>query len=292
MSAIAFEALKSKLLPQIRQEGLPLKTPNKRLTGIYFSQSPDVLNDTLSFHLFRLHTAFHYPILYFHPQSRRPDPAFASAYSVTSLGLPDEMFRSKITYSHFITSTRFHDELKRVVPDGEFHLIFQADSFLIKPGVEKLMDLPYDYFGAVWEKGLVPGGLWSPALPSEVIDDPQLHARVKPTHVGNGGISLRRNTAMEKVSRTFQITQLNYQQEDVFYTLLGQLTKMRIAPVEWARRFAWEDSIAISHYLKEWSLPTPFAIHNLTPELTEFLVRPALEQNPINHGPIQHHSSR
>jgi len=272
----AYAPLKKKFF-EITRTPLPLKSKSNRLVGIYYNQSPDIIDDSLPFYMFRKNADFHYPILYFYPQSKVPDPEFLSRFDVIAKPLADTWFCSKIAYSHFITSKLFFSMLHETVPKAEFYLIFQSDSFLIQSGLETYMQCPFDYYGAVWEKGLIPEALWAPAEPADVVKDVNLHPLLKTVRVGNGGFTLRRIAACETVSEKFRIDQLSYQQEDVFYCILGQLTGMRLAPIDLARRFAWEDPVALGHYIGELKLKTPLGFHNLMADMAELLIQNSLK---------------
>jgi len=76
-------------------------------------------------------------------------------------------------YSKLLKSSDFWNQI-----DGEHVLIFQTDSLMLRHGIEKFMD--YDYIGAPWKVS-------------------KEHTLV----VGNGGLSLRKKSAMLRVIRDF-----------------------------------------------------------------------------------------
>ncbi len=274
-SSHPYSPLKRKLSPLL-EKSLSRKPESQHLISIYYSQKPDPYEDELSFHLFRKHADFHYPAIYFHPESSPVQPAFLERFDVRGFPLPDICFASKVAYSHFITSPKFYEILKTVAPAAEFYLIFQIDSFLIQTGLETFMKEPFDYYGAVWEKGLLPGGWCGPRDPAQEVIDPGLRASMKPLHVGNGGFSLRRIAPCFEVAKKYNIAQLSYMQEDAFYCNFGQLTGLRFAPEMLARRFAWEDAPSVKTYIQEMGIPQPLGIHNLPVEMAELLLRKAV----------------
>jgi hypothetical protein len=274
----SYRPLKTKLFART-QEGLKFKPKSNRLVAIYYNQSPDPLDDSLPFYMFRKNADFHYPIIYFHPENKPVDLNFVSKFDVISRSLPETWFCSKVSYSYFITSKLFSSILEEIVPEAVFYLIFQSDSFLIQGGIESFMNCPFDYYGAVWEKGLIPGALWAPSNPSEVIKEAKYYSQINEVAVGNGGFSLRRISACKEVINRFNIQQLSYQQEDVFYCLFGQLTELRLAPLNLARRFSWEDPVAIGHYIGELKLGRPLGFHNIMADMAQLLIESSLNSN-------------
>jgi hypothetical protein len=254
----------------------PVRPSNNELVGIYYNYTPDPGEDSLSFHCFRRHAAFRYPIFYFHPASHPPTSTFVEQFGVEAIPLEENCFRSLISYSEFMTSLRFYELLEARCPQASWYLLFQRDSFLITPGLEKLMRLPYDYYGAPWEKGLIDGAWSDPIRPEEDVRDISLHGRLKPLRVGNGGFSLRRILPCREVCARFRLDDLTYMQEDVFYCNFGQLTGMRFAPIELARRFSWEDAPAVEYYIQKLGITKPLGFHNLPVEMAEILLTEAL----------------
>ncbi len=271
-----YSVLKQKLSPQL-DRALSRKPESASLVGIYYNQNPHSEEDTLSFYLFRKHADFHYPIIYFHPESKPVSVAFREKYDLRTFALPEICFVSKVAYSHFITSVKFYEILEALAPSAEFYLIFQIDSFLLQTGLQRYMETPYDYFGAVWEKGLLSGGWCGPCDPEEQVLDPVLRAQLKRNHVGNGGFSLRRIAPCLEVCRKYNISQLSYMQEDAFYCNFGQLTGLRFAPEILARQFSWEDAPSVKTYVQEMNISRPLGIHNLPIEMAEALLRDALK---------------
>lgn len=268
---VVYGDLKKKHLKQT-QTPLPVKQKSNRLVAVYYSQKPSEFDDSLSFYLFRKNSGFQYPILYFHPENKPLAKEFIERFEVIAKPLPELWFSSKISYSHFVTSKLFYMMLQEVAPESEFYFIFQSDSFLLQQGLESYMELPFDYYGAPWEKGLIKAALWAPSDPKEAVKDPVHYEKMKAVPVGNGGFTLRRRRPCEEVATKYNINLMNYQQEDVFYVLFGQLTGLKLVPVEVARRFSWEDSVAIGHYISELKLGVPLGFHNIMSDMAQLLI--------------------
>lgn len=101
---------------------------------------------------------------------------------------------------------------------GSHCLFFDADSILCSRGVERFMD--YDYVGSPW----APGKSFSPYV-----------------RVGDGGLSLRRKTAMETIASENQRRNM-ISREDVFFALHTALNadRFRVPGFETARQFSVE----------------------------------------------------
>jgi hypothetical protein len=267
--------LKQKLFNLTRRPLEP-REPSGKLAGVYYSQTPDVIADTLSFYLFRKYSERHYPILYFHPISKPLDKEFVLRFDVKPVALADISFISKLSYSFFLTSPDFYKRFDEYVPSAEFYLIFQSDSFLIQHGLEQFMEYPYDYYGAVWEKGVIDGAWCEPRNPQAEVVDPAIAAKLKPVRVGNGGFSLRRIGPCREVCNQYRLEDLSYMQEDAFYCNFGQLTGLRFAPEDLARKFAWEDAPAISTYMGKMGIERPLGFHNLPVEMAEIILTKAI----------------
>ena len=100
----------------------------------------------------------------------------------------------------------------------EMFLIFQTDTMICKPYKDLIYDfMDYDYVGAPWHE--VPHGLWK-------------------TQVGNGGLSLRRKSAMLAIARTAQYSP-GYP-EDMYFSEACDRLRMKKPTWEKAKEFAIE----------------------------------------------------
>lgn len=270
--------MKARLQPLL-QPVLCRRAPGSRLAGIYYSQKPDLAEDVLPFYLFRKNADAHYPLIYFHPEGKPPAAEFIERFDVQAVPLPPFYFCSKIAYSLFLTSLDFYRCLERHAPQADWYLIFQWDSFLVREGLAEFMGMEWDYYGSPWEKGLVSEAWCEPRCPEKEVLDKSLHSRLKPMRVGNGGFSLRRIKPCRRVCEEYRLDQLSYMQEDAFYCNFGQLTGLRFAPLDAARRFAWEDAPAIKMYVRELGIKKPLGFHNLPAEMAGLILRDALGQN-------------
>lgn len=126
----------------------------------------------------------------------------------------DEYFASVKGYSRLLLSPAFYE---RFVACHEFMLILQTDSILLRDDLDHWCAQPWDYVGAPWPDGL------EVMLNLDNFSG-ELGKRVK-VHVGNGGLSLRRNAACIGLLKEFaQATEMflrSGSSEDIFFGLLG-----------------------------------------------------------------------
>ncbi len=120
-------------------------------------------------------------------------------------------------YNRLLTDTKFYQLF-----DTEYVLIFQTDSMLFPHSPFQITDfLEYDYYGAPWK--------WSPKCG------------------GNGGLSLRKVSAMIQVLKDHKLPTHEYVPEDLFFASLP----LRFPQLEVAQRFSVESMLH----------PTPFGTH-------------------------------
>ena len=116
-------------------------------------------------------------------------------------------------YSSIMTNAQFI----QTIPT-EMYLIFQTDTMICKPYKDLIYEfMDYDYVGAPWHE--VPRGLWK-------------------TQVGNGGLSLRRKSAMLKIARTVSYSP-GYP-EDMYFSEGCETLGMKKPTWEKAKEFAIE----------------------------------------------------
>jgi hypothetical protein len=108
-------------------------------------------------------------------------------------------------YNLFMTSKHFWESMTDVV------LIFQADSGLLRNGIEDFLE--WDYVGASWS--------WQ-------------------EHGGNGGLSLRKRDAMLEIINKSPYNPSIYGNEDVFYGNAMKQFGMNLAPREVCKNFSVE----------------------------------------------------
>ncbi len=146
----------------------------------------------------------------------------------------DECFASVKGYSRLLLDPAFYE---RFAASHEFMLILQTDAILLGDELDHWCAQPWDYVGAPWPDGL------------EVMVNldnfsGELGKRVK-VHVGNGGLSLRRNAACIKLLKEFpQATDMfvrSGSSEDIFFALMGaQSLSFKIPNERVASLFALE----------------------------------------------------
>ena len=116
----------------------------------------------------------------------------------------DDRIQTKEHYSNFLKTKEFWEQF-----ETEHILIFQHDSCLLKEGIEEFYE--YDYIGASWD--------FEP-------------------YVGNGGLSLRKKSAMLNVLN-------NYNEhlelpEDMYFAYGCKALNLNIASVDVADKFSIE----------------------------------------------------
>lgn len=120
-------------------------------------------------------------------------------------------------YNNLLLSEIFWDKI-----NAEHILIFQGDSLLLKYGINDYLD--YDYVGAPWPHD-------------------------SPTVVGNGGLSLRKKSAIKKVLNGYNISQAPYWlkpdflenvPEDVYFSYGMTYLGCKVPSSEEARKFSVE----------------------------------------------------
>lgn len=107
-------------------------------------------------------------------------------------------------------------------------LIFQEDSRLLREGIEEFFE--YDYIGAAWNF---------------------------PPYVGNGGLSLRKKTAMLKVLDTINV--VPNMNEDIYFSNGCRSLGLRLPPKDVAQRFSVETIFGLGslgfHAIDKWLSP-------------------------------------
>lgn len=145
----------------------------------------------------------------------------------------DEYFASIQGYNRLLLHPGFYQHFI----DHEFMLILQTDAVLLRDELDDWCAKPYDYVGAPWPDGLE-------IMVNVDAFSGDKRKRVK-THVGNGGLSLRRNSACVRLLNEFpQATQMFVQtgsSEDIFFAIMGSQSNDFLMPNERvASRFALE----------------------------------------------------
>ncbi len=146
---------------------------------------------------------------------------------------PAEYFDSVASYSRLLLSADFY---KRFIA-YEFILILQPDAILFLDDLDHWMEQGYDYIGAPWPDG-IEITLWRDDFQGE------RRRRIR-THVGNGGLSLRRVRRCLQLIGEFPETHAAFTQsgtnEDSYFSLLGtQADGFRIPDEITASTFSME----------------------------------------------------
>lgn len=144
-----------------------------------------------------------------------------------------ENFTSVESYSRLLLSPDFYRRFLAY----EFILILQPDAILFRDDLDFWMDQGYDYIGAPWPEG-IEITLWRDDFQGE------RRQRIR-THVGNGGLSLRRVRSCLELINEFPETYAAFVRsgtnEDAYFSLLAtQSAGFRIPEPIVASRFSME----------------------------------------------------
>lgn len=142
--------------------------------------------------------------------------------------LPDSCFQSIISYNRLMMSREFYEKFASYT----YILLYQLDAFVFRDELEHFCGLGYDYIGAPWEAG------------RHVQVGPQKSNKVS-CYVGNGGLSLRHvQHSLDILHFLGEKVKAWGGNEDIFWSFCGEVykDKFRVAPVELAERFAFEET--------------------------------------------------
>jgi hypothetical protein len=144
-----------------------------------------------------------------------------------------EFFASVDAYSRLLLDAAFY----RRFDDRDFVLLLQPDAILLSDQLDYWTAQPFDYIGAPWPEA-VELFVKLDRFRGEL-------GRTARSHVGNGGLSLRRVRKCLSLIQEFPENHFRFAHtgtnEDSFYSLLGQLSNDFVIPNEiTASRFAME----------------------------------------------------
>jgi len=137
---------------------------------------------------------------------------------------PDVFFESIQGYNQLLLTPSFYE----YYASYEFSLILQTDAIVLRDELSEWMARPYDYVGAPWP---VANELLVGVPPFE--GEHRRHLRI---HVGNGGLSLRRNKScvdlLHEYSSARDMFMRTGSSEDLFFSFMGAVSKQFILPNE------------------------------------------------------------
>lgn len=144
-----------------------------------------------------------------------------------------QFFRSVGDYSRLLLAEDFYSEFL----DYEFMLILQTDVFLFRNDLARWLARPFDYVGAPWPEG------YELLVNCDRFVNP--YGRNVFTHVGNGGLSLRRVRKCISLIREFpdatRVFSHTGSNEDLFFSMMGSLSEDFVIPNQiMASRFCLE----------------------------------------------------
>jgi hypothetical protein len=158
-----------------------------------------------------------------------PEGLDMAAYAADFPGVPlitfeKTCFESIKGYNRLLMSPAFYE---RFAPH-EFMLILQTDAILLRDDLDEWMAKPYDYVGAPWPEGV------------EIVVNLDRftgdYAKKVKVHVGNGGLSLRRNQAcialLQEFPQALDFFIRTGSSEDLFFSIMGSLSNAFVIPNE------------------------------------------------------------
>ena len=126
---------------------------------------------------------------------------------------PPEFFASIKGYNRLLLSPAFYDYF----PGQEFILILQTDAIVLRDELDYWCGLPYDYVGAPWPDAL------EITINLDVFSGDK--GKAVKAHVGNGGLSLRRNkkcsALLQEFPEALQMFLRSGSSEDIFFSIMG-----------------------------------------------------------------------
>lgn len=137
---------------------------------------------------------------------------------------PSPCFESIAEYNRLLLSEAFYNRYSHF----EYTLILQTDAVVLRDELDYWCNQPFDYIGAPWPKAyelMVQTGRFEGVFGK--------HVRV---HVGNGGLSLRRNRKCVQLLHEFSVELELFvrtaSSEDLFFSVMGALSQDFVIPNE------------------------------------------------------------
>lgn len=205
------------------------------------------------------------------PQSLNIDELLGTSPKLLSTDFPDHLFDGIQGYNELMLTDEFYARFAAY----EFILIYQLDAFVFSDQLLHWCSRSYDYIGAPWFPPGEPSTTTNRALIAlrrkwyRVFDIPSPHSGR--THeaqlnysVGNGGLSLRRVTAMRRVLKDLSARVEPYRKatrntwsEDIFFSIEANRYRrhLRTPTVCEAARFSWETNPLVAARLGHIELP-------------------------------------
>lgn len=149
----------------------------------------------------------------------------ANFAGATLIAFETECFSSIKGYSRLLMSKAFYE---RFAPH-EFILILHSDAILLRDELDDWITRPFDYVGAPW-----PDGIEGMVNLGNFAND--LGGKKFKVHVGNGGLSLRRNQAcidlLAEFPQAVDFLLRSGSNEDLFFSIMGSLSQHFLIPNE------------------------------------------------------------
>lgn len=165
---------------------------------------------------------------------------------------PDRFFDGIAGYNRLLVSENFYSDFSAY----SHILICQPDAIILQADLGRWIETPFDYIGAPWPKGCA----LKIEIP-EIVCDEAIRCLA---FVGNGGLSLRRNSGCISLIREFpRVARRWYDAghaEDLFFGLLGNLSRHFVLPnLMTAAHFSHD--VDPEYLVKLTGGKTPFGVH-------------------------------
>lgn len=184
----------------------------------------------------------------------------------------DRFFKGIGGYNQLMLSDEFYARFARY----DYMLVYQLDAFVFRDELLAWCEAGYDYIGAPWLPEDAPAPdrwreiyvrarqyayRWLNRVEPGVVAAPQAQYMYA---VGNGGLSLRRISAMRRVLNTLSSTAEAYRRidgkvhhEDIFFSIEANryFPRVKVPSFRRAAGFAWEQQPAVARELNNGKLP-------------------------------------
>lgn len=172
-----------------------------------------------------------YPIILVVPE-KIPKEEYPKEAGLQYEIVSDAWLESVASYNQMMLSKEFYSRFVQY----EYILIFQLDAFVFSDLLTQFCDMGYDYIGAPWINGM-----------KDLNNEKGAH------YVGNGGLSLRKNSAFLDILNKEDMEYID-EHEDFFWACHDSY-KFRVAPMEIALKFAFEKHVQTCFRLNNWEIP-------------------------------------
>lgn len=248
-----------KICFDILSQKISSKPASNNFCGIWIDgrdRNIGCIEDLASIKSFYLYSRYNYPLIIF--AKNYPSELLSNTDFVN---LPIKFIQIKEINSHNGYSDFCTKELPHLIPQNHEKLLFlQCDAFVIKNGWEDYLNfIKVDYIGSSWQH--------TPFIEFFVNNQWCICDKLKPSFVGNGGVSFRTLKNLKYISDNYSSLKMREfgtidksPPEDLFYSYLTQLNG-KLATKEQANIFS-KDPLKLSDYLNKTCYMGHFPIYD------------------------------